>query len=170
MQGRAHQHRPQPGVREAALTLQTARHVSHYTRIEEILSEHDGLSLRFSDLADHRRDAVTCITNYLNLPSSDAMMEDAFPSNSSFRGRSPEPSIPEWEVSLCTRVLQPLFSLVPSVAHLLLRLRDTLRDDPAPILYWRLLKLNRMPDQLEEELEAHGQVGLLRVLFPHRHP
>jgi hypothetical protein len=170
MQGRAHQHRTQSGVREAALVLQTARYVSHYTRIESILSGHGGLSLRFADLVDHRRDAVTRITDYLDLPSSNAMMEDPFPSNSSFRGRSPEPSIPGWELSLCTRGLQPLFSQIPSVAHRLLRLRDALRDDPAPILYWRLLKYSRMPDQLEEELETRGQVGLLRVLFPHRPP
>lgn len=168
MQGRGHQDRPRPGVREAALVLQAARYVSHYTEIEAILSEHDGLSLRFADLANHRQDAVTHLTDYLDLPPSDAMMEDAFPSNSSFRGRSSAPSIPKWEMSLCTRTLQPLFSLVPSVAHLLLRLRDALRDDPAPILYWRLLKYSRMPDQLEDELDAHGQVGLLRVLFPHR--
>mgnify|MGYP006420523985 CR=1 FL=1 len=170
MQGRPHQHRNRLGVREAALVLQTARYVSHYTRIGALLSEHGGLSFPFSALSDDRRDVASRITDYLNLAPSDAMLEDHFPSNSSFRSRSGTPTLPNWERALCTGVLQPLFSLVPSMAHALLRLRDALRDDPAPILYWRLLKYNRMPDELKEELRANGNVGLLNVLFPDRRP
>lgn len=165
MQGRSRQNRGRAGIREAAMALQTARHVFHYSVVNTILADHGGLLLQFADLQEHRADATAQICDYLDLDWTDSLLEDEFPPNSSFRGRSRARSIPQWELQMCHRLLRPIFSTFPSLAYLLLRLRALLRSGTGPTLYWRLLKLDRMPERFREELRNAGNVGLLDVLF-----
>lgn len=165
MQGQQTQKRNHLGVREMALSLQTARYASHYTEIESILSNQEGLLFQFRELNDHRAEVAARIIDFLNLSHAPSVLDDEYPANSSFKGRSRQPKIPRWELFTCLHVLRPLFFLFPVLAHTVLLIRDRLRDRNGPALYWRLLKLQRMPDHLKNELKAAGQVGLLEVLF-----
>lgn len=166
MQGRKSQKRNRLGAREAGLFLQTARYASHYTEIESILSSHEGLLFQFSDLSDRRAKVAARIIDFLDLSHAHPMLNDEYPANSSLKGRSRQLKIPQWELSACLDFLRPLFFLLPVLAHTVLFIRDRLRNRNGPVLYWRLLKLQRMPDRLKNELQAAGHVGLLEVLFP----
>jgi hypothetical protein len=149
-----------------ALFLQTARYASHYTEIESILSNREGLLFQFHDLRDRRAEVAARITDFLDLSDAPSLLNDEYPANSSFKGRSRQSEIPQWELSACLDFLRPLFFLLPILAHTVLRIRDRLRARNGPALHWRLLKLQRMPGRLKSELQAAGQVGLLEVLFP----
>lgn len=166
MQGRETQKRNCLGVREVALFLQTARYTSHYTEIESVLSSHEALRFQFSDLSDRRTEVAARIIDFLDLSHAPSMLNDTYPANSSFKGRSRHAKIPQWELSACLHVLRPLFLLLPVLAHTVLLVRDRLRNRNGPALYWRLLKLQQMSEHFKNELQAAGQVGLLEVLFP----
>lgn len=166
MQGRRAQKRNRPGVREVALFLQTARYTSHHTVIESILSEREGLLFQFQDLRDRRAEVAARLSDFLDLSHAPSLLDDEYPANSSFKGRSRQSEIPQWELSACVDFLRPLFFLLPILAHTVLLIRDRLRARNGPALYWRLLKRQRMPGRLKSELQAAGHVGLLEVLFP----
>jgi hypothetical protein len=72
--------------------------------------------------------------------------------------------VPGLEVKLAEKVILPLFERTSILARFILRVRNFFRSSMCPV-FWRILKLNHMPDRLREELEEKEEFGLLSVLF-----
>jgi hypothetical protein len=61
-------------------------------------------------------------------------------------------------------LLRPLLSALWPLAWILLRLRERSKQ-PVPPVYFKLLKLEHVPEMMRRELEANEEYGLRSVLF-----
>lgn len=165
MQGRASQRRSAPIVRQLATWLGTARYAVHYRMIECLLEDQGGLMVDFGELVQDREMVSRRMTEYLGIDYSSDLLHDEFRPNSSLAGITNLRSLSRPELFVAIRLLFPFFSkMLPISGVYTLKLRDWMKRQECPV-YWRLLRLDFMPQAFERELLRTGDLGLRDLLF-----
>ena len=165
MEGRAHQRRTAPGIAQLLMVFETARYLVHYRRIRGILRAHGGRTIRYEELAGDPRPALKRVLEPTGLEFEEGMLEARYTPNSSvaFRGAAVR-NLSRPEGWILQSIVRPLLVALWPVTLLLLRLRERSKPKVPPV-YFKLLKLESMPERYREELAAADERGLLSVLF-----
>jgi hypothetical protein len=164
MQGKAHQHRTWPLVRQGATCLETAKYAVHYDGIKKMVDRYNGLLLSFTDLKNNRKETVHRIVDFLDLDDSPNLLNDAYIANSSFMGRQGQnEGLSRIEAFLARKLLLPAFRH-SRLGEGILKLRDLQKGNECP-LFWRLLRLKYMAQSFSDELIQTEDIGLHEVLF-----
>lgn len=164
MQGRIEKYVGRLGGRELGIILNTARYASHYSTIEALVRSKNGSHIPFVDLKNRRKSSIGQIVRYLDVSFEEVMLEDDYPSNSSYRGKKEATQIPEPIINFASDKLLPFLRTTPTLANLIVNFRDATRQSDSPV-HWRLLKYKHLSDEFERELRCSGRTGLHSVLF-----
>lgn len=162
MEGRASQHRNAPFIRQVATLLESARYTIHYKVIEQIVESKNGLLILFSEFKKHHNEKIHQIMDFLGLSYSSDMLKSHYNPNSSLTKKN-QILVPKQEIFLGKKLFLPVFSRLPWVAKVLLKLRDKTRRRKCP-LYWRLLRTQYMQNSFSDELKRTGDIGLHGIL------
>jgi len=134
---------------------QTIRYVAERPRIQQIVSDWNGLMLGFREVVDDLENTTYRICSYLDLEYSPGMLERQFARNTSFKdARERQQIIAPWQLALLDRWVRPVFEAVPSLGSGWRRVRSARERQRCP-LYWRLLAEEYSLDSLQR---AHGGV------------
>ncbi len=104
-----HKWRKRPLAKEIFILVHMMAYTQGYHLIEKIISRRKGLFMPFELLKNSRTEAVTRMTGYLEIPFSPDMLNDGYPSNSSYKKREKNITIPCFEERIITRCLLPFF-------------------------------------------------------------
>jgi hypothetical protein len=165
MEGRAGQHRTRGGIAQLMMLFETARYVVHYRRIRRLAHSRDIPILDYKALKDDPRAALETALRPMGLRFEEAMLEQRFQANSSLAYRGDHlRRLSRIERATLRFLLRPLLSALWPLAWILLRLRERSKQ-PVPPVYFKLLKLEHVPEMMRRELEANEEYGLRSVLF-----
>lgn len=167
-QGRENRKRRKPGLRELFSSYNTVEYAHGYNSIERLLSQNEGLMIRFDLMKEKREEMVDQVMSYLNIEQTPEMFEDRYPPNSSYLGREERITLPDWEKKLITDSLLPIFQNKNFTNSVFKKIKDRILNSLLPVdcpLYWRLIKLERLKEGFMEELDEKGRIGLKRVLL-----
>ena len=118
---------------------QTMRYAMERRRIQQIVSDWNGLLLGFNEVVDDLENTAQRICSYLDLEYSPRMLERQFPRNTSFKdARERQQIIAPWQLALLDRLVRPVFEAVYPLGSVWFRLRSG-RDRQRCPLWWRLL-------------------------------
>jgi hypothetical protein len=165
MEGRAGQHRTAPGIAQFLMLFQTARYVVHYRQIGKLLRPFGAPLLSYGELSRNSRDALSRVLEPIGLSFTTEMLEPRFAPNSSvsFR-RGGGRKLHGVERFTVRFLLRPVLRALWPLAWLLLSLRERSKPTVPPV-YFKLLKLERLPELFRQELGETDEQGLLSVLF-----
>jgi hypothetical protein len=164
MQGVPPQDRNTAPTREAAILLQAARYTLHYYTVNKIISNRDGQLIRFDDLRNRRKEVLFNVSNKIGVDFSQIMLEDLYPSNSSFRSKKVVKKIPKWELFLANDIIKKLLNRLTYLSKIIVRTNEFFGTNEPPT-YRRILKLEHFSSELKEELENKDRRALLELLF-----
>ena len=165
--GRASQRRTAPVVSQVLMVFETARYLVHYRRMRRVLRKEGGRLLRYEELFGDPRPALREALEPMGLDFEEGMLELRYQPNSSvaFRGEAVR-NLSRLEGSALLLIRPLLYALWPFTL-LLLALRERSKPSVPPV-YFKLLKLEAMPERYREELMANDERGLLSMLFETR--
>lgn len=165
MEGRAEQHRTAPVISQLMMLFETARYVVHYRQIKRLVKRYDIPFIRYEELLDDSHSALDRVLSPLGLEHRSEMEERRFTANSSVAYRKGGGrKLYGVESAILRLLVRPVLRALWPLAWLLLSMRERSKPKVPPV-YFKLLKLERLPELFREELEANDEQGLLSVLF-----
>lgn len=164
MEGRATQRRTAAGRHIAFLVFETIRYAVHYREVSRLIRGSGVPLIRYEQLAADPVAVLHRVCARLGLGAVDAPLENRYRANSSTAYRPAFRRLTVIDRFIARAIVAPVARLLFPLARAILTQRERARGNRPP-LYFKLQKLERLPDAFRAELEANDEAGLIRVLF-----